>query len=108
MAHEYEFEGKNVDQALEAASNALQKPVEQLEYDVVSYGSSGIFGLVGAKKAKIRIRNGQVSRRTATPRQKAKDLVRDAFQLAEEPQAKAQPEPAPAPAPQGSGPRADA
>jgi spoIIIJ-associated protein len=98
MAHEYEFEGKNVDQALEAASNALQKPVEQLEYDVVSYGSSGIFGLVGAKKAKIRIRNGQGSRRTATPRQKAKDLVRDAFQLAEEPQAKAQPEPAPAPA----------
>jgi spoIIIJ-associated protein len=107
MAHEYEFEGKNVDQALEAASNALQKPVEQLEYDVVSYGSSGIFGLVGAKKAKIRIRNGQVSRRTATPRQKAKDLVRDAFQLGEEPQAKAQPAPAPAPA-AAARPRADA
>lgn len=97
MAHEHEFEGKNVDQALEAASNALQKPVEKLEYDVVSYGSSGIFGLVGAKKAKIRIRNGLGSQKNATPRQKAKDLVRDAFQLGEEPQAKHPPAPAPAP-----------
>ena len=30
-------------------------PKEKLKYEVVSYGSTGIFGLVGTKKAKIRI-----------------------------------------------------
>jgi spoIIIJ-associated protein len=73
-----EFEGKNIDQALARASDELGTPVERLEYDVVSYGSSGIFGLVGAKKAKIRVR----SRKTAVDtRQQARDLVKDAFQL---------------------------
>lgn len=50
-----EFEGKNVDKALEKASLELNLPVEKLKYDVVSYGSSGIFGLVGVKKAKIKV-----------------------------------------------------
>ena len=85
MSQLLEFEGKNVDQALEAASNVIGKPVEKLEYDVVSYGSSGIFGLVGAKKAKIRVKNGQPKKRLDTPRQQAKELVRDAFQLDEAP-----------------------
>jgi spoIIIJ-associated protein len=84
MNNAVEFEGKNVDQALEAASNALGKPVEKLEYDVVSYGSSGIFGLVGAKKAKIRINNGGIATQAETERQQAKELVRDAFELGEE------------------------
>ena len=89
MTHEFEFEGKNVDQALESASNALGMPVEKLEYDVVSYGSSGIFGLVGAKKAKIRIKNGHTATRPQHPRQQAKELVRDAFQLESEPEEEA-------------------
>jgi spoIIIJ-associated protein len=33
-------------------------PIEKLRYDVVSAGSSGIFGLVGVKNARIRITNG--------------------------------------------------
>ena len=83
MTHENEFEGKNVDKALEAASNALGIAVEKLAYDVVSYGSSGIFGLVGTKKAKIRIKNGFAKRQSESPQQQAKALVRDAFQLKE-------------------------
>jgi spoIIIJ-associated protein len=58
----------------------------------------GSLGWSVPRKQKSGSATARVSRRTATPRQKAKDLVRDAFQLAEEPQAKAQPEPAPAPA----------
>ncbi len=85
MSQLLEFEGKNVDQALEAASNVIGKPVEKLEYDVVSYGSSGIFGIVGAKKAKIRVKDGKPKRRLDTPRQQAQELVRDAFQLDEAP-----------------------
>ncbi len=48
-----EFEGKAVDKALQKASEALNIPKDKIKYNVVSYGSSGIFGLVGAKKAKI-------------------------------------------------------
>jgi len=76
-----EFEGKNIDQALARASDELGTPVERLEYDVVSYGSSGIFGLVGAKKAKIRVKSKKLMGIAKETRQQARDLVKDAFQL---------------------------
>jgi spoIIIJ-associated protein len=76
-----EFEGKNIDQALARASDELGTPVERLEYDVVSYGSSGIFGLVGAKKAKIRVRSKKLMGIAKETRQQARDLVKDAFEL---------------------------
>jgi spoIIIJ-associated protein len=50
-----EFEAKAVDQAVEKAAAALNIPKDKLKYNVISYGSSGIFGLVGAKKAKISV-----------------------------------------------------
>lgn len=77
-----EFEGKSVNKALEAAANQLNTTVEALEYDVVSYGSSGIFGLVGVKKAKIRVRSGNGHAGSAIhtdAKSKALDLVKDAF-----------------------------
>jgi spoIIIJ-associated protein len=79
-----EFEGKNIDQALARASDELGTPVERLEYDVVSYGSSGIFGLVGAKKAKIRVKSKKLTGIAKETRQQARDLVKDAFQLEDE------------------------
>ncbi len=48
-----EFEGKVVEKAVQKASEALNIPTDKLQYNVVSYGSTGIFGLVGVKKAKI-------------------------------------------------------
>lgn len=51
-----EFEGKNIDEAVENACHELKIKKEDLKYDVISSGSSGIFGLVGVKKAKIRVR----------------------------------------------------
>lgn len=56
MSSSLEFEGKDVEQAIQNACGELNIPKEKLKHDVVSYGSTGIFGLVGAKKAKIRVK----------------------------------------------------
>ena len=55
MSKSYEFNGKNVDQAIEKASEKLSIPPEKIKHEVLAYGSSGIFGLVGVKKAKIKV-----------------------------------------------------
>ncbi|MFO7559681.1 MAG: RNA-binding cell elongation regulator Jag/EloR [Desulfobacterales bacterium] len=55
MKPDLEFVGKNVKEAVEKASDELKIPRGKIKYDVISNGSSGIFGLVGVKKAKIRV-----------------------------------------------------
>lgn len=55
MTTELVFEGKTVQDAVDTACRATQIPRNKLRYDVISNGSTGIFGLVGVKKAKIRI-----------------------------------------------------
>ena len=50
-----EFEGKNVDKALKSACDELNIAVEDIDYKILSRGSSGIFGLAGAKKARKRV-----------------------------------------------------
>jgi len=53
MTAEMEFSGKNVKKALEKAAETLGMPVEKLDYNIVSHGSTGIFGLARIKKARI-------------------------------------------------------
>jgi len=53
MVSHKEFEGRSVEDALNKAGLDLHIDPRQLEYEVVNEGASGIFGLVGAKKAKI-------------------------------------------------------
>jgi spoIIIJ-associated protein len=55
LAANMEFEDKNLKAVIKKAAKALKVPEETLKYEVISYGSTGIFGLVGAKKAKIRV-----------------------------------------------------
>jgi len=50
-----EFEGKTVEKAVAKACTKLNISKDKLKYDVISYGSTGIFGLVGIKKSKIRV-----------------------------------------------------
>jgi len=50
-----EFEGRTTEEAIENASKYLNLPVEDLDIDVIEPGSAGIFGLVGTKKAKIKV-----------------------------------------------------
>ncbi len=49
-----ETEGKSVEEAVEAACNQLNVPREKLEIEVLNSGSTGIFGLMGSKKARVR------------------------------------------------------
>ena len=48
-----EFEGKTTEEAIEKACTHFQVPSEELEIEIVSVGSPGIFGL-GGRKARIR------------------------------------------------------
>ena len=50
-----EFEEKSVEDAIDLACQQLKLPREKLEIEIISKGSSGIFGIVGMRKAKIRV-----------------------------------------------------
>jgi spoIIIJ-associated protein len=50
-----EFEGKNVEKAIELACEELNITKNNLKYDIISSGTTGIFSLIGKKKAKIRV-----------------------------------------------------
>jgi len=55
MLASYEFEGKTKEEAIKNACEELGVSEGKLEIEVLSYGSTGIFGLVGAKKAQIKV-----------------------------------------------------
>lgn len=55
MSKPYEFQGKSIEAALEKAGLELNCPIHSLRYEVLAHGSSGIFGIVGVKKAKIKV-----------------------------------------------------
>lgn len=55
MANEFlEFEGKTVEHAIEAACKHFNISKEELKYEIITRGSTGLFGL-GSKKAKIKV-----------------------------------------------------
>lgn len=56
MAVHKEYEGKNVESAIEAAARSLGVSADKLDYEVIEYGNSGLFGLFGVKKAKIKVK----------------------------------------------------
>lgn len=70
-----EFEGKNVEKAVELACEQLNISKSQLKYDIISNGSSGIFSIIRNKKAKIRVNLDQ----TTKNKQKVINLVDEAF-----------------------------
>jgi spoIIIJ-associated protein len=65
-----EFEEKSVEDAVALACQKLNLPREELEIEIISKGSSGIFGIVGAKKAKIRVTTKDLPLETAAERGK--------------------------------------
>lgn len=70
-----EFQGKTVDQAIEAACRFFDAKREALEIEIVSGGSSGIFGL-GARKATVRAVRRR-SMEAAAPLEQIAGPVRD-------------------------------
>lgn len=55
MGQTQEFSGKDVDVAIKNACAELTLSKNDLKYDIISEGTSGIFGIVGRKDAKIRV-----------------------------------------------------
>lgn len=49
-----ELEGKTIDEAIERACKEFGLPREKLNIEIISEGSSGFLGIIGAKKASIR------------------------------------------------------
>lgn len=70
-----EFEGKNVEKAIESACKQLNVSKSQLKYDIISTGSSGIFSIIRSKKAKIRVTLDS----SAKNKEKVLNLVDEAF-----------------------------
>lgn len=68
-----EIEEKSVEDAISLACQQLRLPREKLEIEVLSKGSSGIFGIVGARKAKIRVTTKELPLEAA--REKAKEIL---------------------------------
>ncbi|MBW1729894.1 MAG: protein jag [Deltaproteobacteria bacterium] len=52
---QFEFEGKTTEEAIEKACKELNKSREEMDIEIIEPGSAGIFGIVGTKKAKIRV-----------------------------------------------------
>ena len=51
-----EFQGKDLDEAIENACDYFNLKRDRLEIEIMGGGSSGIFGIMGVKKAKIKAR----------------------------------------------------
>ena len=96
-----EFTGKNTEDALRAAEEHFGLSLDQLEVEVVSAGSSGFFGLLGAKKAMIKARPQGKSSADEVAQMMADftDSVPGAKKAAPAPAPKPQARPAPRPQP---------
>ena len=51
----FEFEGKTAEDAIENACRELSLSRDEMEIEVIEPGSAGIFGLVGGRKAKVKV-----------------------------------------------------
>ncbi len=73
-----EFSGKDVDIAIKNACSELMLSKSELEYDVISEGASGIFGIVGRKDAKIRVVLPEINNKSSEM-EGIKSIVDEAF-----------------------------
>lgn len=80
MSKSYVFQGKNVDQAIQNASDELCVPPEKIKHEVLAYGSSGIFGLVGVKKAKIKVFVEEEKSKTTTVKPANSEMSANRFE----------------------------
>ena len=77
-----EFEGKTTEEAIENAGAHFQVPPEELEIEIVSVGSPGIFGL-GGRKAKVRAALLQGQEDDLLPR--AREILEQVLEKMQEP-----------------------
>lgn len=77
------FEAKTVEKAVKKASDELSISSDKLEYDIIAYGSTGIFSWMGLKKARIQVvsstkaySENRNSRAAGEPNPDSGDLIR--------------------------------
>jgi spoIIIJ-associated protein len=72
-----DFEGKDPEDAISQAATYFNVPQEALEIEIVSLGSSGLFGLLGGKKARIRaaIKSEMLAPATEARHEETKETV---------------------------------
>ena len=68
----YEFQGKTTEEAIENACRTLNVQKDLMDIEVLEPGSAGIFGLVGGKKAKIKV---SIPETDAEPEEKASEEI---------------------------------
>ena len=51
----YEFEGKTTEEAIEKACRKLNQSRDEMSIEIMEPGSAGVFGLVGGRKARIKV-----------------------------------------------------
>ncbi len=51
----FEFEGKTTEEAIENACRQLKLTKDEIDIEIIEPGSAGIFGLVGGRKAKVKV-----------------------------------------------------
>lgn len=51
----FEYEGNTVEEAIKIALKELNLPKEKVRINILTEGQRGLFGMEGAKKAKIRV-----------------------------------------------------
>lgn len=94
MSEFKEFQGKNLDEAITNACDHFNLNRDKLEIEIVSGGSTGVFGLVGKKNARVKARprfvekqpydDSQTRRNERKPRQKPQEMsVEDSVEPAQ-------------------------
>ena len=78
-----EFEGKNVEEAIEKAVQFFNVSKEKLAIEIVSDASQGLFGLIGLKKAKISAR--KIENLVEDKKEKAQKHLEEILRLAQIP-----------------------
>ena len=68
-----EFEGKTTEDAIQAACKHFNASPDKLDIQILTTGSSGIFGLVGGKKAKVRVTLKEEPKSEALPESLARE-----------------------------------
>ena len=96
-----EFQGKNLDEAIENACDYFNLKRDRLEIEIIGGGSTGIFGIMGVKKAMVKARpRAQVSTTDILNGENDREQ-REAAPRGEE--RKPEPKVKPAPRPDGEG-----
>jgi spoIIIJ-associated protein len=75
----FEFEGKTTEEAIETACRELNLSKDELDIEIIEPGSAGIFGLVGGRKAKVKVTT-TMAEPTAVEEENGVDIAKETLE----------------------------